>query len=117
MILVLVYGCAWVRYPDFPVDPEGVLGRMVYLCDSRVLVDILEEDRDMRRRDSTGSDGSGANKKDGSRVVLERRGREKRYRFGDMVGVSGMARTGIDFAPGFKADDGDDDAIKGEGMV
>lgn len=116
MMLVLVYGCVWVRYPDFPVDPEGVLGQMVYLCDSRVLDGILEEDRGMRRRDSTSSDGSDGNRKDGGRIALERGRGEKRYRFGDMVGVSGMARTGIDFAPGCKAD-GDDDAIKGEWMV
>jgi len=67
-----------------PVHPQTLAGRMYYVCDSAVLSDFARLSMlSTRRRDE--------------RVL--RLGR--RYRFGDMVGVSGRRRVGVDYAPGF----------------
>ncbi|KAK4442846.1 hypothetical protein QBC34DRAFT_337928 [Podospora aff. communis PSN243] len=81
MVLVLLWGHFAVRYPHFPVDPEGLVGQMYYLCDSEV-VDNLR---------SAGWDS----KED----ILKRFGHRK-YRFGEMVGSSGRVRMGVDYVRG-----------------
>ncbi|KAK0720272.1 hypothetical protein B0H67DRAFT_181584 [Lasiosphaeris hirsuta] len=85
MVLVLVYGAIFVRYPYLPVDPASLGGRIYYLCDST----MLGEFQGM-------SVLSG--KEVSARVDLK-----KKYRFGMMRGASGERRIGVDYA-----DDDDD---------
>ncbi|KAK3359473.1 hypothetical protein B0T25DRAFT_494974 [Lasiosphaeria hispida] len=86
MVLVLVYGAIFVRYPYLPVDPASLGGRIYYLCDSA----MLGEFRGM-------SVLSG--KEVSARIDLKRK-----YRFGMMSGASGERRVGVDYA-----DDDDQD--------
>jgi len=66
-----------------PVHPQTLAGRMYYVCDSAFLADFARLSMlSTRRRDE--------------RVLML----ERRYRFGDMVGVSGRRRVGIDYASG-----------------
>ena len=82
MILVLVYGIAFVKYPHMPVHPGTLAGSMYYVCDSNMSKDVQNGELSMvRTRSSRKGTGDG-----------------RRYRFGKMIGVSGDTRIGIDYA-------------------
>ena len=79
LMLLVVLGTFWVRWPDMPVDPSTVAGAMYYVADSRV-VDGL-----------------------GGVSLLRGREREKRveglggmYEFGEVWGARAGRRIGID---------------------
>jgi len=74
MIAVLGFGIAFVRYPYMPVDPASLAGRIYYICDSGVVDDCY-----------------------GSMSWRDWACREKRYRFGTMVGLSGGKRVGVEY--------------------
>ncbi|KAK3387841.1 hypothetical protein B0H63DRAFT_559289 [Podospora didyma] len=70
MILVLAYGMGCVRYPVLPVHPGTLAGRLFYVCDSRILEDL---------------------------VVGEMETTKQWVGLGKMVGVSGEERIGMDY--------------------
>jgi hypothetical protein len=89
MKLVLLYGSFGVKYPRMPVDPEGLAGQMYYLCDSEV-VDELNASR-MNWAEENGGVlcvRKEVDKKEARKKTL--------YRFGEMVGVSGRVRVGVE---------------------
>ncbi|KAK1756783.1 hypothetical protein QBC47DRAFT_341563 [Echria macrotheca] len=79
MLLTLLAGAIWVRYPRMPLDPASLAGRIYYVCDSIMTHDFR---------------GTSLLEK---KAFRGRVGKTKRYRFGKMIGVSGAARTGVDY--------------------
>lgn len=82
-MLAVVLGTFAVQWPGLPVDPSTVAGAMYYVADSKV-VEMLE----------------GYSRLDGK----ERRGVVRaiggRFEFGDVWGVSGRRRIGVDVVEG-----------------
>lgn len=79
MVLVLVYGAVFVRYPRMPLDPSSLAGRIYYVCDSNMT------------RDFQGT--SLLSEKEFTREVRSPR----RFTFGKMIGTSGGQRIGVDY--------------------
>ena len=77
MILVLLWSF-FIQWPYLPVDPSTIAGNMYYVCDSMVLKDF-EGLSELKERELT--------------AFIRRSGRK--YRFGEMIGVSGEVRVGI----------------------
>lgn len=78
MWLVLV-ASFFVKWPHMPVDPSTVAGSMYYVCDSWMLYSF---------------EGlSTMGKKERDRKVIET---GLRYEYGDIQGVSGLRRYGVD---------------------
>ena len=82
MIIVLLVNLVFVKYPRLPVDPETLGGGLFYLCDSQMTEELADE--------------SGTTESEVSRLGLL--GRKKYYRLGQLTGVSGRRRVGVDFA-------------------
>lgn len=78
---LVVLASFWVKWPHMPVDPSTVAGSMYYVCDSWMmygfegLSTLKKKDRDWR----VGEMGL-------------------RYEYGDIQGVSGLRRYGVDGA-------------------
>lgn len=82
MIVVMVWSF-FIRWPHMPVDPSTIAGAMYYVHDSTLLQNF---------------DGLGAlpKKERDARVNLM----GYKYEYGDMYGVSGAERTGVDITGG-----------------
>jgi hypothetical protein len=82
MAAVLTCALLFVKYPDMPVDPASLAGRVYYLCDSDVAAEIssswppLPTGSEMRRAEINVSSTT-------------------RYKFGKMVGISGRKTVGV----------------------
>ncbi|KAK0620768.1 hypothetical protein B0T14DRAFT_431249, partial [Immersiella caudata] len=87
MILVLLYGHFVVKNPHFPVDPEGLVGQMYYLCDSEIVDDLR---------------GAGLDAKED----VSKRFQGRRFRFGEIFGVSGRVVTGVDYVAEKRKEEG-----------
>jgi len=89
MGLVLAYASFAVRYPDMPISPASLAGRMYYLCDSVEAVRAFS--------------GMGAWRTWKGEGRVEEK---SRYGFGEMVGDSGRRRVGVfvvgDQNPGYR---------------
>jgi len=79
LMVVAVAASFLIRWPHMPVDPRTVAGALFYVCDSWML-DGLE-----------GVSAMGKGERDGA---LRRMG--LRYAFGEMTGIRGKERVGID---------------------
>ncbi|KAK3391141.1 hypothetical protein B0H63DRAFT_467346 [Podospora didyma] len=91
MVLVLLYGTIFVKYPHMPVHPGSLAGRIYYVCHSAMLDDF----HGMSLLSGREFDGR-----------VRRLLGGKRFAFGEMVGVSsGYARIGVDYAPGTREED------------
>ena len=81
MMIVVLVGSLFIRWPHMPVDPRTVAGAMYYICDSSMLADL-----DGRRLSM--------------RCKAERAGRVKelrhQYFYGELTGVSGRRRVAVD---------------------
>lgn len=79
LMWLVVVGSFFIRWPHLPVDPSTIAGAMYYVCDSWMLESLEglsmldKEERDQRVA-----------------------GLGLKFRFGDMVGVSGRRRIGVD---------------------
>jgi hypothetical protein len=80
MVLVLA-GSVFVKYPYMPVEPNSILGCMYYICDSNML-EGLEGTSTMSEKQLGQAFATTA----------------ERYSFGEMTGVSGVTRIGVDYA-------------------
>lgn len=76
---LVVVGSFFVRWPHMPVDPSTVAGAMYYLCDSWVLWSL---------------EGMSTLKKKERDWKISETG--LKFRFGEIEGVSGLRRVGID---------------------
>jgi hypothetical protein len=83
VMVLVVAGSFFVKWPHMPLDPSTIAGAMYYVCDSWM-----------------GESFEGTS-------VMERRERDwkvnemgLRYEFGEMTGVSGTLRVGVDIADG-----------------
>ncbi|KAK4188295.1 hypothetical protein QBC35DRAFT_382965 [Podospora australis] len=76
---LVVVGSFFVRWPHMPVDPSTIAGSMYYVCDSWMLWSV--EGLSM------------LSKKERDRKVI---GMGLRFRFGNIVGLSGRKRVGVD---------------------
>jgi hypothetical protein len=81
MILTLMQTLFTTRWPCMPVRPNTVAGSIYYVCDSFMLLDL----EDMSTRSA----------KKRKELVAEMRAR---YRFGEICGMSGKTRIGVDYA-------------------
>jgi len=79
MILVLLWSF-FVKWTYLPVDPSTIAGKMYYVCDSAVLKDF---------------EGLSVMKEQEAIACIQRSGRK--YRFGEMIGLSGESRVGIHY--------------------
>jgi uncharacterized membrane protein YgcG len=79
LMWLVVVGSFFVSWPHMPVDPSTIAGAVYYVCDSWMLWSLeglsrlREEERDGRIAE----------------LAL-------RFRFGDIVGLSGRRRVGVD---------------------
>lgn len=78
MILV-VAGSFLIKWPHMPVDPRTIAGALFYVCDSWMLESL---------------EGLASADKEERDQALKRMSLQ--YSFGDMFGVSGQERVGID---------------------
>lgn len=81
MVLTLVATTTLVQWPDMPADPGTLAGSMCYLSDSVMLLDM---------EGVVGLTGAVRRKVVGAIPA--------RYRFGDITGMSGQRRIGVDYA-------------------
>ena len=84
-MLAVVLGTFLVRWPGLPVDPSTVAGAMYYVADSKV-VEMVEGYTQL-------------NGKERNDVIKAMRGR---FEFGEVWGVSGRRRVGVDVAEGLQ---------------
>ncbi|KAH8674214.1 hypothetical protein BX600DRAFT_509400 [Xylariales sp. PMI_506] len=82
MILVVV-GSLFIRLPFTPVDPSTIGGAMYYVCDSRMVSALVGTSTQTRAERDWCINSLG-----------------ERFEFGEMTGVSGMARIGVDSIDG-----------------
>jgi hypothetical protein len=80
VVMMLAVACSLaVRWPHMPVDPRTIAGALYYLCDSSILISF---------------DGlAGVEMRDRDWMV---KSMCVQYKFGNMIGVSGKERVGID---------------------
>lgn len=77
---LVVFASFFVSWPHMPIDPSTIGGAMYYVCDSQMLMSfeglsvLSKEERDKR--------------------VCER---GVMFRFGNIIGASGMRRVGVDW--------------------
>lgn len=83
IMVLVVLGSFFVRWPHMPVDPSTIAGAMYYVCDSWML----------DRLDHTGA--SDRSERNGRVDMLD-----ERYGFGEMIGQSGAVRIGVDSVDG-----------------
>lgn len=84
-MLAVVLGTFLVRWPGLPVDPSTVAGAMYYVADSKV-VEMVEGYTQL-------------NGKERNDVIKAMGGR---FEFGEVWGVSGRRRVGVDVAEGLQ---------------
>ncbi len=77
-MVVVLFISFFIKWPYLPVDPSTIAGSLYYICDSELFADLsrfgaLESDR---QRDPGGT---------------------RRITLGEMVGVSGVRRIGVDY--------------------
>ncbi|KAM7222757.1 hypothetical protein V8F06_001944 [Rhypophila decipiens] len=84
MILVLITSLFLVTWPYMPVETDTIAGAMYYVCDSAMLGDVVE-----------GQDNKGQGSSAGGRRGFVG---ERKYTFGETVGVSGKKRIAVDYA-------------------
>lgn len=79
LMMVMVAASFLIRWPHMPVDPRTIAGALFYVCDSWML---------------DGLEGMAAVGKSERDKALERMG--LRYAFGEMSGIRGKERVGVD---------------------
>ncbi|KAM7202016.1 hypothetical protein V8F33_003023 [Rhypophila sp. PSN 637] len=84
MILVLTTSLFLVTWPYMPVESDTIAGAMYYVCDSAMLGDVVE-----------GQDTKGQGSSAGGRRGFVG---ERKYTYGETVGVSGKKRIAVDYA-------------------
>jgi hypothetical protein len=81
LMIVTIIQTLVTQWPYMPVQPNTVAGSIYYVCDSFMLLDL-----------------EGAS----TRTAKERKemvsGMRARYRFGEILGMSGETRIGVDYA-------------------
>ena len=88
MIIALGWALLFVKYPDMPIDPASLAGRVYYLCDSEVAAEFT-----CPSSSSSPSSRSPPRSEVGETEMMDFP--ERRYKFGEMVGVSGRKTVGI----------------------
>ncbi|KAK4044078.1 hypothetical protein C8A01DRAFT_43014 [Parachaetomium inaequale] len=79
LMWLVVVGSFFIRWPHMPVDPSTIAGAVYYVCDSWILWSL------------EGLSRLGKEERDGRIAELA-----LRFRFGDIVGLSGRRRVGVD---------------------
>lgn len=86
MMLVLV-GSFFLKWPKIPAEPSTIAGALYYVCDSHAL---KEWDGEHDAKSPGGTETAALSDQ-----------RERRYRYGKIVGLSGDTRLGVDYADEF----------------
>jgi hypothetical protein len=83
IMVLVVLGSFFVKWPHMPVDPSTIAGAMYYVCDSWMLEGLEHISAEGRKERDWRIDAMG-----------------ERYEFGEMTGQSGTIRVGVDSTDG-----------------
>ncbi|KAI1758059.1 hypothetical protein F4782DRAFT_476279 [Xylaria castorea] len=79
VMVFIILGSFFVRWPPFPVDSRTIAGAAFYVCDSRLLHSMISSTVTRPQRPNENLSDP-----------------QEKYTFGEITGVSGMRRIGVD---------------------
>jgi fluoride exporter len=100
VMILVVLGSLFIRWPHMPVDPRSIAGAMYYVSGSHML-----------------SDFAGVSAMNGREREQRVKEMGKRYFYGEVVGQDGRRRAGVDGDTGFGVLDGSTAYVGGQGHL